>query len=182
MIDRAVARRYAEGFLAYAKETVGAKAGLEDLVSFGGFLEKNPALVKFLKSPEIAYPRKADFIDTVFGGTFSEETRNFIKLVIEKHRSDEALNIAQEAGELYNREMGIERTVIKSAKPIPSGTLKAIKDRLESKTGKKLEVETVVDPTLIGGIQAFVGNTVIDGSVRRKLSELREHLMEIKVD
>ncbi|MFA5334439.1 MAG: ATP synthase F1 subunit delta [Candidatus Omnitrophota bacterium] len=182
MNDRAVARRYAEGFLAYAKETVGAKAGLEDLMSLGRMLEKDPELLKFLKNPEISNKDKSEFIDKVFKGTFSEETRSFIKLIVEKQRSEEAPDIAQEAGEFYYREMGIERAVIKSAKPLPPEILKAIKEKLENKIGKKLEVEVKIDRSLIGGVQAAVGNIVIDGSIRRKLFELREHLMEIKVD
>jgi F-type H+-transporting ATPase subunit delta len=185
MNDRAVARRYAEGFLAYAKETVGAKAGLEDLVSLGELLKRDPTLLKFLKNPEITYSEKAAFVDAAFKvppASFSEETREFIKLIVEKHRSEEAIDITQEAKELYYREMGIERTTIRSARPLSPETLKAVKERLEAKLGKKLEVETVVDPALIGGIQAIVGNVVIDSSIKRKLSELKEYLMEIKVD
>jgi len=182
MNDRSVARRYAEGFLDYAKENVGAKAGLEDLMSLGKMLEADPELLKFLKNPEISYKDKAAFIDKVFEGTFSEQTREFMKLIVEKRRSDEAPNIALEAKEFYYREMGIERALIKSAKPLSPAMLESIKKKLEDKVGKKLEVEIEVDPRLIGGVQATVGNIVIDGSVRRKLSELREHLMEIKVD
>lgn len=185
MNDRAVARRYAEGFLEFAKETIGAKKGLEDLISFGRLLDKDPGLLKFLKNPEITYSEKAVFVDAVFKGPsagFSEETRDFIKLIVEKHRSEAATDITQEAKELYYREMGIERTTIKSSRPLSPEMLKAVKERLEAKLGKKLEVEAVVDPSLIGGIQAIVGNIVIDGSIKRKLSELKEYLMEIKVD
>lgn len=182
MSDRRVAKRYAEGFLAFAKDTIGAKSGLEELISLGSILDKNPDLLKFLNNPEIGYPQKADFIEKAFRGFFSEETREFIKLVVEKRRSEEAADIAQEARELYYAEMGIERAVIRSARPLSPELLNSIKNRLEEKSGKKLEVETAVDPSLIGGIQAIVGHVVIDGSIKRKISELREHLMEIKVD
>jgi F-type H+-transporting ATPase subunit delta len=182
MSDRRVAKRYAEGFLAFAKDTIGAKNGLEELIRLGEILEKSPDLLKFLKNPEISYSQKAEFIEKTFKGLFSEETREFIKLVVEKHRSEEAADIAQEARELYYTEMGIERAVIRSARPLSPELLNIIKDRLEEKSGKKLEVETDVDPDLIGGIQAIVGHVVIDGSIKRKISELREHLMEIKVD
>ena len=182
MSDRVVARRYADGFMAFAKETIGAKKGLEEIISFGKILDKNPELSKFLENPEITYAEKSGFVDAAFKSILSTETREFIKLIIEKRRSEEAADIADEAKELYRREMGIERAVIKSAKPLPQEIVRMIKDKLESKWEKKLEFEITVDPGLIGGVQATVGNVVIDGSIKRKLYELKEYLMESRVD
>lgn len=182
MSDRAVARRYAEGFLAFAKETIGAKKGLEEIISFGEILNKNPELLKFLENPEISYGEKSGFVDAAFKSFLSSETRDFLKLIIEKRRSEEAVDIADESKMLYRREMGIEKAVIKSAKPLPQDIIRMIKDKLESKLDKKLEFEIALDPGLLGGVQATVGNIVMDGSVKRKLSELREYLMESKVD
>ena len=182
MSDRAVARRYAEGFLAFAKETIGTKKGLEEVIAFGEILDKNPELFKFMENPEISYAEKSGFVDAAFKSFLSDETRGFIKLIMEKRRGGEALDIADEAKILYRREMGIEKAVIKSAKPLPQDIIRAIKDRLESKFNKKLEFEIATDPGLLGGVQATVGNVVIDGSVKRKLFELKEYLMESKVD
>lgn len=181
MNDRTVARRYAAGFLAFAKETIGAKRGLEEMISFGRFLASDPELLKFLKNPEITYAEKAEFIDEVFTDTLSEETRELIKLVVEKHRSEEAADIADEANGLYYHEMGIEKTIIKSARPLPREMLKAIEERLEKKLNKKLEVEVRIDPALIGGVQVIIGHVVVDGSIKKKLAELKEYLLETKV-
>jgi len=181
MSDRAVARRYAEGFLSFAKETIGAKKGLEEIIRFGEVLSGNRELIEFFKNPEITYAEKSDFIDEIFKDSFSQETRDFVKLIAQKHRSEEALDIADESRILYYREMGIEKAVLKSAIPLAKDIVQAIKERLEAKLNKKLELETKIDPGLLGGVQATVGNMVIDGSVKRKLSELKEYLMETKV-
>lgn len=181
MKDRVVARRYAEGFLAFAKETIGTKKGLEEVISFGELLGKNPELLKFLKNPEISYAEKSGFIDGAFKDFLSEETLELIKLIVQKRRSEETLDIADEAKILYYHEMGIEKASIKSAKPLPRDIVQAIKNKLESKLNKKLELEVKIEPDLLGGVQATVGNIVIDGSLKRKLSELRDYLMETKV-
>ena len=182
MSDRAVARRYAEGFLAFAKETIGAKKGLEEIISFGEILDKNPELLKFIENPEIPCKEKSGFVDAAFKSFLSSETRDFIKLIMEKRRGEETADIADEAKMFYRREMGIEKAVIKSAKPLPQDIIRMIKDKLEGKFEKKLEFEIAIDPGLLGGVQATVGNIVIDGSVKRKLSELKEYLMESRVD
>lgn len=182
MKDRAIAKRYAEGFLAFARETIGTKRGLEEIISFGELLKKNPELLKFFKNPEISYAEKSDFVDMAFKGLLSEETRELIKLIVGKHRSEEAIDIGDEAKILYRREMGIENVIIKSAKPLPHDIVQAIKNKLEAKLNKKLELEVRIEPGLLGGVQATVGNIVIDGSVKRKLSELREYFMETKAE
>lgn len=182
MKDRAIAKRYAEGFLAFAKETIGVKNGLEEILSFGEVLKENPELLKFLKNPEITYAEKSGFVDKTFEGLLSEETRELVKLIIQKRRAEEAADITDEAKIIYRREMGIEKAVIRSARPLPQDIVQAIKNKLETRLNKKLELETMIEPGLIGGVQAVVGNIVIDGSLKRKLSELKEYLMESRVD
>jgi F-type H+-transporting ATPase subunit delta len=182
MRDKVVAKRYAEGFLVFARETIGMKKGLEEIISFGELLSKNPELMKFFKNPEISCAEKSGFVDRAFKDLLSEETRELVKLIIQKHRGEEAIDIGDEAKILYRREMGIERALIKSAKPLPEDIVQAIKNKLETKLNKKLELEIRVEPGLLGGVQATVGNIVIDGSVKRKLSELKEYFMETKVE
>jgi F-type H+-transporting ATPase subunit delta len=65
---------------------------------------------------------------------------------------------------------------IRSAVPLDEATVDRLAAALSRVTGKSLEVKTIVDPAVVGGIMARVGDTVIDGSVARRLAELREVL------
>ena len=121
-------------------------------------------------------------MDSVFGRDLSEQTIEFLKLLIHKRRVEEIYDIADRAKVLFWREHGIEKALITTTIKLNKETVETIKDKLEKKCGKKLELEVRIDPGLIGGIRAQIGNLVIDGSVKRKLAQLKEHLMEIKVD
>ncbi len=182
MKDKGVAKRYAQGFLAFAKETTGEKRGLDDLTFLRQLINTNPEFRKFLDNSEITDAEKSVFIDKTFKDVLAEEAKEFLKLIIAKKRTQELADIADSAKVLYYREIGVEKALLKTARPISAEVIQTIKENLENKLQKKLEVEVKVDPAIIGGVQAIVGNVIIDGSVKRKLAELKELLMEIKVN
>lgn len=181
MKDKAAARRYAEGFLSYAKGTIGLEKGFEELTKAKQILSASPELKKFLENLEITYAEKSEVIDKVFKEGFSDEIREFLKLIIKKGRIENAFDIADFTKIIYYREKGIEKAVLKTTLPLNKELTQRIKSKLEERLNKKLELEVKLDPDLIGGVAACVGNIVIDGSVKRVLAELRENLMSIKV-
>ena len=66
--------------------------------------------------------------------------------------------------------------VVRSAVPLDDGQRRRLAEALGRATGKRVSVKVVVDPSILGGIVAQVGDTVIDGSVRSRLDQLRETL------
>ena len=69
------------------------------------------------------------------------------------------------------------RAVVVSATPLGAGDLERVRRSLEQRTKKKVMLEAEVDPNLIGGVVARVGDLVLDGSVRTQLATLREKLL-----
>lgn len=181
MKDKVATRRYAEGFLSYAKDTIGSEKGFEELTKAKQILSDFPQLKKFFENLEITYAEKSEAIDKVFKEGFSDEIREFLKLITKKGRIENVLDIADYAKVIYYREKGIEKAILKTALPINKELTRRIKAKLEEKLNKKLELEVKVEPNLIGGVEATVGNIVIDGSVKRALAQLKENLMAIKV-
>lgn len=182
MRDKAAARRYAEGFLDFAKENIGLEKGFNELALAVQIIAANPELKKLLENAEVTEPQKYEVVDNIFGKNFSEQTGEFLKLVIHKRRVEEIYDIADHAKVLFWRAQGIEKALVTTAVKLNRETVSAIKDRLEKKSGKRLELEVRIDTGLIGGIRAQMGNLVIDGSVKRGLAQLKEHLMEIKIN
>jgi F-type H+-transporting ATPase subunit delta len=79
--------------------------------------------------------------------------------------------------ELADEHAGQVRATITSAAPLDPMAVDRLRQALESRTGKRVLVETSVDPDLIGGVVARVGDLVLDGSVRARLGELRAKLL-----
>jgi F-type H+-transporting ATPase subunit delta len=72
----------------------------------------------------------------------------------------------------------VARATVTSATSLSTDTLEALAARLSGLTGKKVQLDAAVDPAIIGGIIARVGNTVYDGSIRMQLAKMKQRLLE----
>jgi F-type H+-transporting ATPase subunit delta len=72
----------------------------------------------------------------------------------------------------------IVRAVVTSAVPLGADKVRALEQRLASVTGKNVQLETTVDPEIVGGVITRIGSTVYDGSIRTQLAKMRQQLVE----
>ena len=101
---------------------------------------------------------------------------NLLTLIVRRRRVESLPNIAREYPPPLQRRAGIVEATATSAAPLDDQELAALRSRLEQMTGGKVELETSVDPSLLGGIQVRLGDLLIDGSVRGRLERLRNRL------
>lgn len=180
MKDRIIVKRYAEAFIAYAGETSGLEKAIADFKGIKEVLRDNPEFLKFLQAPEITVHQKNEFIDSVLAGNFSNETRQFVELLLEKSRINLLGQIAEYIRVTYSYGSEVE-AVFKTSFPLDLALIEKIKKKLEEKLKKKLKFYIDLDGSLLGGVQVTIGNTVIDGSVRRRLEDLRDKLETVRV-
>ncbi len=181
MIDKIVAKRYADAFLDFAKSGCGLEKALFDLRNLKNtVIGDNREFLEILESPEIGLIEKNDFIDRVLNSEFSPEVKNFLKLLIEKNRINKLLDIIEYIRIVYSHG-GEEEALLKTSFPLDLNLIKQIEDKLEEKFNKKLKFYIDLDGSLLGGVQVIIGNTVIDGTIRRRLDDLREKLKGVIV-
>lgn len=101
---------------------------------------------------------------------------SFLNLLVEKKRVDVLPEIASAVQEMVDREENISHGSVVSAIELDSALLEKIQATLEKITGNKVILETQVDPSIIGGIVAKVGDLVLDGSIRTQLNGLKESI------
>ena len=172
-----LARRYAKAVF-----TVGSENGkLEDynaaLQAVATLYAENTDVVDALTNP--LYPIelrekvmagvvKSMDVDTVMG--------NFLNLLVEKKRADILPEIAEEFKVMVDEAQNISHGTVISAVELSDELHNKIQDTLEKLTGKKVELTTSVDPTIIGGMIAKVGDLVLDGSIKTQLAGLKESI------
>jgi F-type H+-transporting ATPase subunit delta len=181
MKEKLIAKRYAEGFLSYCRDNIGFEEGLEELRKFKRLVRETPELLDFLESFEIGFNEKAAFIDRVLTGIFREEFCHFLKLLLEKNRISSVEEAADYAIHAYLH-AGSQEAVLKTAFMLDSELIQRIKDGLERKLKRKVRLFLDFDPELLGGFQLIMGNTIIDGSLRRALKDMKEKLKNVKVN
>ncbi|MTI83593.1 MAG: ATP synthase F1 subunit delta [Firmicutes bacterium] len=179
MLKGAVAGRYAEALyeIAVANEVVDKTE--EELRAVVNLLEEEPDLKKVLYHPRITATQKKDVLKAVLEDKISQVAMNFLCLIVDRQREVYLASMLEVFVDYANRARNISDVEVTSAIELSKEDQKRLINVLGKVTGKEVRVSYSVDPSLIGGVVARIGDKVIDGSVKSRLESLREHLRQI---
>jgi F-type H+-transporting ATPase subunit delta len=173
-VDRTLA--YAEALFGVARAE-GTLAEVEDeLFRFSQTLQGNDELRRALTDPAIPAARRQQVVEDLLGGRASSTTVALVSMVVGTGRARSLPTIISKLVEMSAAEANKEVAEVRSAVPLTDDQRTRLAKALGKATGKDVEVKVVVDPSVLGGIVAQVGDTVIDGSVRRRLDQLKSAL------
>lgn len=168
-------RRYAHAIFDLAREQNKLDQWAADLdVITQTFAE--PGVQGFLENPKTARGNKVQFVKNVLDTRVSKEAITLAQMLVQRERQAYATSINNEFTKLWNRLRGIEIAVVTTAVPVNEEEENLIRARLSAITGKQITTQMTVDPDIIGGLIARVGDTLIDGSIRARLQNLRKQL------
>ena len=169
--DRTTA--YAEALFAVARAE-GPLAEVEDeLFRFARLLESNDDLRTTLTDASLPVSRRQQIVEDLLGGRADSTTTALVSMVVGTGRSRDLPAIIDELVKLSAAEGNREVAEVRSAVELTDDQKQRLAAALEAKTGKKVELKVIIDPTMLGGLVAQVGDTVIDGSVKSRLQQLK---------
>lgn len=169
-----IAKRYAEAVFEIAKANANFDTWAEELAAIARGQE-HPELAALLASPAVGMSAKESVLTQYLEGA-SPEAINLVRLLLRKGRFVLAPQIADHYRRLLNGHRGIATAEVTSAIPLSPEELKGVAQSLSTMTGRRVVVETTVDPSILGGIVARIGDQLIDASVRGRLEALRRRL------
>ena len=179
MRQKVIVERYAEAFVEYNSKAGGIDGTVREFKNLRKVIRDNPRFLRFLDNPGITEQEKFDFLDVTLKNSFSEEMRNFLKILVEKKRMGALVEITDYIRVKYSHG-DVMDALIKTSYPMDTDLLKKLKEKLEAKFNKKLNVYLELDPTLLGGVKVTVKNTVLDGSLRHYLEAMRDRLNAVR--
>jgi len=135
-------------------------------------------LVALLESPKLSFEMKKAIL-AEFLGRMNPLALNLAYLLVHKGKLDIAGDISRQYDRLVDTHYGIEHVQVITALPLDDEDRKRISSRFEEIVGRRVVIDAQVDPSIVGGIKAKIGDTLIDGSVKGKLGALRKSLVEI---
>ena len=179
MINQILAKRYAKALLTLGREDGNFEQYGEELQGFVTFWESETEFADAASNPLYAKENRKTIVNAVVDKMdLSPVFKSLLDLMIEKNR----LAIIPEVGIFYQKLLdelnNISRAKVTSATPLSEEAMESIKASLEKTTGSNIIVEAEVDPELIGGVVARVGDLVLDGSVRNQLTSIKETLIK----
>src|SRR5258708_4873203 len=175
MAAESVARRYARAIFELALERKEPlESWLADLQAVQTSLE-DPGVRPTLVSPKLGFERKRELVDRALGN-LDPLRRNFVYLLIERGRIEVLGAVVREFRAMMLEHQGIAEATVTTAVPISDGEADRIGALLGRLVGRKVIVERHVDPSIIGGVVARVGDRLINGSVAEAFAALRQQL------
>lgn len=171
-----IASRYAKSLIDLAVEQDRLERVKDDVQSFHHLVEESRDFYVFLKSPVIPFSKKKSILEQLFGDKYDELTLKFLLLLTQKQREAYLPEVADHFMKQYRDLKEISTARITSAVPLTKEMTQIIREKLE-KSGvayENVQLETTVDPKLIGGFILEFGDFVYDISVSHKLEELRK--------
>jgi len=178
MTSRAAGTRYARALFDVARKEGDVQQAGEELAGFAALVSGHDALQKIFANPAIPAPRKKAVVEQLIAraGAMSPIVRKLLLLLAERDR----LGLLPDLTVAYqNRLMDhakVVRAEIVTAIALSADRVAALQQGLAQATGRQVQLESRLDPTIIGGAIARVGSTVYDGSVTRQLQKMKEAL------
>lgn len=173
-----VARRYARALIDLGVETNSLDAIVRDITGFAELLDQSAELRDVRDNPQVtAVARTAVFGEIAQKMGAHQMSKNALMFLSDKGRLRVLPAIAKALREEADRRAGVVRAHVASAAPLTDSYVQRLTQALEARFQKKVIVQRTVDPTLIAGVVTRVGDTIIDGSVRARLDELKTELM-----
>lgn len=164
---------YARALLEVARADGHLGAVEDDLFRFARTLEGSDDLRMALTDPQLPVDRRVAVINELMGAKTLNTSTALVTMIVAAGHASELGEIVDRFVELATAERRHEVAEVRSAIPLDDAQVERLAAALGQATGKDVEVKVVIDPTVMGGIVARVGDTVIDGTVRHRLEQLK---------
>ena len=165
---------YAQGIFEMARGEGQLERVEDELLAISRALETSPDLRANLTDLQLPPEKKQGIVDELVGGRASSLTVGLVQLLVGQNHASDLPAIAKAVAAAAARSRDRELAEVRSAVPLDDETVQRLTTSLRHATGKNVEVKVVVDPSLIGGIVATVGDTVIDGSIAKRFDSVRQ--------
>jgi len=173
----AVAEVYARALFEVASERNLLAAVHEQLGQFVDALSADRQLEVFFVSPYLSTAEKKDGLHRMLEG--AEETfMSFLETLVERQRMNEIFHIRTRYDELWDTEMKMLPVEVTSAVGLDEAMVRSLGERIGADTGTTIQLTTVVDPDILGGVVLRVGNVILDASIRSRLDQLRKQVAQ----
>lgn len=174
-----IAGRYAEALFQVGEETNSTTKLYEELNAVVETLKSNKDFYSVLKSPLVGKGDKKNLLEKVYGTQLSDNLNNFLKIIVDKDRATVIEAVQKSYKNLLNEKNNIIEGIAITAIAMSQEEVKQLEAKLSSKYNKNVTLENKVDESILGGVLVRLGNEEIDGTVKNRLSKMKDQLSQV---
>ena len=173
-----IARRYAKALVNLAENEKDLDNTGKHLNSITEVYKENLELRQVLSDTKVSSGIKLEILKDVLSEIkVSKLVGTFSRYLLAKRRIDFLPDIERAFNLLLQEKLGRIEANVTTASELPKDTVKKLVDAISSYSGKEIEVNVTIDPSIIGGIVTRIGSTVIDGSIQTYLNQIRQSII-----
>ena len=173
-----IARRYAKALVNLAENEKDLDNTGKHLNSITEVYNENLELRQVLSDTKVSSGIKLEILKDVLSKIkVSKLVDTFSRYLLAKRRIDFLPDIERAFNLLLQEKLGRIEANVTTASELPKDTVKKLVDAISSYSGKEIEVNVTIDPSIIGGIVTRIGSTVIDGSIQTYLNQIRQSII-----
>ena len=168
-----IANTYGQALYDLAKDE-GLTGEIRDqLMALDESFKAESAFVQLLCTPSIPKQERCQVLDDSLRGNVHPYVLNFLKILTEKGYMRHFSGCCQLFKQQYNQDNGILPVTAVTTLPLSDELRRKLTDKLSAVTGKAVELECRIDPECLGGVRLDLGGVQVDGTVHRRLDEIR---------
>ena len=168
-----IATTYGQAMYDLARDEGLAKDLLEELVALNESLTAESGFIQLLSTPNIPKEERVRILDDSFRGKLHPYVLNFLKVLTEKGYMKHFSGCCQMYKQQYNLDNGIVPVTAYTAVPLSDELRSKLTAKLSTVTGKTIELDCRIDPETLGGVRLDFDGKQVDGTVRRRLEDIR---------
>ena len=167
---------YADALFEVARAESALGRVEDELFSVARTIETNDQLRDTLTDQAIPIERRQAVVESLLGGRASTTTTALVSFVLGSGRARDLPKIIDRLVEKAAESRAEEVAEVRTAVPLDESQRERLAAALSKHTGKKVSIKVVVDPSILGGVVAQIGDTVIDGTIRHRLEQMKAQL------
>ncbi len=174
-----VSGRYATALFELARDQKSVDSVKADLDKFSALLTESPDLLRLVRSPVFTADAQAKALDAVLAKAgIGGIAANFLKVLTKNRRLFAVADVIRAFRALVAKFKGEATAEVTVAEPLSDANLDALKSALKSVSGKDVDLNVKVDPSIIGGLVVKLGSRMVDSSLRTKLNSIKHAMKE----
>lgn len=168
------AKSYSDALFSLGQECAKLDVFKQQLTAIDAQLKEEPAFMQVLSHPKIHKDEKKKTLDAVFENEIDHLLLNFLKLLIDKSRFLCFHDIVKEFMKRYNEENNIVVAYAASAQELSDAEIQRLKEMLETKLNKTVEMRVRVDADLLAGVRIKIKDMVLDHTAKNRIENLKQ--------
>lgn len=176
-----VVKRYATALFEQAHEDNAVAQYETEVNTIVEALKETPDFMAVLGNHKVTLEEKVTLIDNIFGDKVQGPIVGLMVLMVKKSREGYLVEVFENFLDMAKAARGIIKASVTSAVALNETQIEQIKAKLQAGTGKVIELETIIDESIIAGLIIRVGDKVIDASVQGEMKTLKKQLSELRL-